>query len=107
MTLTRCPLFLPEKRPFFLSGIDIFSFGESESYQLLYTRRIGLDENGDPLPILGGAKVHGRLGRLGLGVMTLTTEETTSSPQRQYSVLREERPFGLGHLDFLSSSRPV
>ena len=102
VNLTRFPLFLPEKRPFFLSGIDIFSFGESESYQLLYTRRIGLDGNGDPLPILGGAKVHGRLGRLGLGVMTLTTEETTSSPQRQYSVLRLRNDLsGLGHLGLL------
>jgi len=47
----RFALFLPEKRPFFLKGIDLFS----TPGQLIYTRRIG-----NPL---GGAKVTGKVGR--------------------------------------------
>lgn len=47
----RFDLFVPEKRPFFLKGIDLFS----TPGQLIYTRRIG-----NPL---GGAKVTGKVGR--------------------------------------------
>jgi hypothetical protein len=47
----RFALFVPEKRPFFLKGIDLFS----TPGQLIYTRRIF-----DPI---GGAKVTGKLGR--------------------------------------------
>ena len=49
--------FFPEKRPFFLEGLDIFQpvgaeYGSPQ--QLFYSRRIGLDA-----PILGAAKLSG------------------------------------------------
>jgi hypothetical protein len=52
--------FFPEKRPFFLEGLDIFqpvgsAYGTNQ--QLFYSRRIGLDA-----PILGAAKLTGTLG---------------------------------------------
>ena len=84
INLTRFPLFLPEKRPFFLSGIDVFSFGDSGAYQLFYSRRIGLDDAGNAIPLIGGAKVHGRIGRLGVGVLTVSTDEQGDIERRQY-----------------------
>lgn len=52
------PLF-PEKRPFFLQGLDLFqpvgAGREEPSQQLFYSRRIGLDS-----PILGAAKLVAR-----------------------------------------------
>ena len=51
--LTRFPLFFPEKRPLFLEGDDIFSFGLGLSQDVIpyFTRRIGLidgQESADP-----------------------------------------------------------
>ncbi len=60
--LSRFPLFLPEQRPFFLSGVSIFKFGIPSQAQLFFSRRIGLDEDGETVPIFGGAKVFGRTG---------------------------------------------
>jgi len=96
-------LFLEERRPFFVEGADIFSFGRTRTFStsyrptLLYTRRIGrapqrggfvpgdvhdaVDAAGgslytqapDQTPILGAAKVSGRLGRFALGVLSAVT----------------------------------
>src|SRR5262245_24963960 len=43
VNLDRFPLFLPEKRPFFLSGLEVFQFGSTGAAQLFFSRRIGLD----------------------------------------------------------------
>ena len=53
----RFDLFFPEKRPFFLEGIELFSTPN----QLIYTRRI--------LNPLGGAKLTGKLGRVGVAYL--------------------------------------
>jgi hypothetical protein len=44
VNLDRFPLFYPERRPFFLTGLDVFDFGVSGILQPFYSRRIGLDE---------------------------------------------------------------
>jgi hypothetical protein len=58
--LTTFELFLPEKRPFFTQGLDLFQGvrpgNGSSPQQLFYSRRIGLDA-----PIFGAAKLTGRL----------------------------------------------
>lgn len=54
----RFALFVPEKRPFFLEGIELFSTPN----QLVYTRRIA-----DPR---AGGKVTGKVGRLSLAHLT-------------------------------------
>jgi hypothetical protein len=60
--------FFPEKRPFFLEGLDVFQpvgTGYGTWQQLFYSRRIGLDA-----PILASAKVTG-MARPGLDVGVL------------------------------------
>ena len=42
----------------------MFAFGESGEAQLFFTRRIGLDAENQPVPIIGGVKVYGREGPL-------------------------------------------
>lgn len=54
----RFALFYPEKRPFFLEGIELFA----TPGQLVYTRRIA-----DPI---GGAKLTGKVGRTGLAFLS-------------------------------------
>jgi len=64
VNLTRFPLFFPEKRAFFVEGSNLFSFGSGlgEDFIPFFSRRIGL-YNGSQVPLNGGFKVLGRVGR--------------------------------------------
>lgn len=73
INLTRFPTFFPEKREFFLESSGLFDVGTPRRTQLLYSRRIGLDSTGAPVPILGGARVYGKAGRWGLGLLDVRT----------------------------------
>lgn len=65
LNLTTFEQLFPEKRPFFLQGMDIFQPVGSSSQTLFYTRRIGLDT-----PILAAAKLTGNVtDHLQLGVL--------------------------------------
>lgn len=69
INLTRFPLFYPERRPFFLNGADVFTFGTSAA-QPFFSRRIGLTNEGDEVPIYGGVKLYSRAGKVRYGVMS-------------------------------------
>ena len=109
VNLTRFSLFFPEQRPFFLEGASIFDVGiPRPSFQrpppllLFYSRRIGLAD-GRAIPILGGAKMTGKIGPYGVGVLNVLTnqfeDDTTetseadpfSEPRTNYSVVRVNR----------------
>jgi hypothetical protein len=93
----RFPLFFPERRPFFINGLDVFNFGRQEEAQLFFSRRIGLD-SGRPIPILGGAKAYGRQGPVSYGLLNVQTlraipdedevEEFEEVPPENFSVGR-------------------
>jgi hypothetical protein len=73
INLTRFPVFFPEKRGFFLESSGIFDFGTQQVAQLFYSRRIGLREDGEPVPILGGARLSGKAGPWALGFLDART----------------------------------
>ncbi|MEP7380771.1 MAG: DUF5916 domain-containing protein [Gemmatimonadota bacterium] len=95
VNLSAFEVFFPERRPFFLEGVDIFRFGQSVTFNdnnpsnFFYTRRIGraprrsLDALGasfSDVPaqsdILAAAKVSGKSrGGLSLGVLGAVTGE--------------------------------
>ncbi|MFC1726116.1 DUF5916 domain-containing protein [candidate division KSB1 bacterium] len=84
VNLTRFDLFFPEKREFFLEGADIFTFGERadifgspERNLLFFSRRIGISDDSEMIPIIGGAKITGKSGKYNLGVLNLTTNKTS------------------------------
>jgi len=73
VNLSRFSLFFPEKRDFFLENEGTFAFqdvaprnfrtGSSDrNFRLFHSRRIGLSDTREPLPIGGGARLTGRLG---------------------------------------------
>ncbi len=74
VNLNRFPLFYPERRPFFLSGLDVFEFGMAGLSQPFFSRRIGLDADGHRTNVLGGVKVYGREGPIGFGALDVLTE---------------------------------
>lgn len=72
--LTRFNIFFPERRTFFLENDDIFSAYGSPPFRPFYSRRIGLDNNGNQIPILGGLRLSGNATKnLRIGVMNMQT----------------------------------
>jgi uncharacterized protein DUF5916 len=90
--LTRFPLFFPEKRPFFLENAGSFSAGTPQAVDLFFSRRIGIDTSGTPVPIQGGGRISGRVAGLTMGALGIVTEEVPGiQPQNAYSVARVTR----------------
>jgi len=76
----RFALFYPEKRPFFLEGIELFGSPNT----LVYTRRIV-----DPK---GGAKLTGKFGQL--GVAYLSAVDQTDAGDAWFNIARLRHDFG-------------
>jgi hypothetical protein len=87
VNLTRFSLFFPEKRQFFTEAVGIFDYGKGSSslggdaaindpgiLSIFYSRRIGLVD-GQEVPIVGGARVTGRLGDYSVGVLNIETDD--------------------------------
>jgi hypothetical protein len=82
INITRFPLFFPEKRTFFLEGANQFDFGLNigSVFRPFFTRRIGLFQ-GRQVPLDGGVKLNGRVGRWNLALLDVETRETSFAPQ--------------------------
>lgn len=92
VNLTRFDLFFPEKRPFFLENSGIFEFGTPREVELFFTRRIGLDEDRNPVPIDGGVRLSGKVGPYQIGVLNMQTRSVDgAAPANNYSVARFSR----------------
>ena len=96
VNLTRFPLFLPEKRPFFLSGLSVFESGKRGRSQPFFSRRMGLNPDGEQVPILGGLKMYGRLEGLDVGVLNVTTASQGEYPMLNDTVMRTRHRFDGG-----------
>ncbi len=100
VNLTRFALFFPEKRNFFLDGANYFNFGfngddenhNSRSLIPYFSRRIGLDNNGNPIPIVAGVKLAGQVGNWNIGALNITDKTDTSF--RNFTVARVTRNIG-------------
>ena len=105
VNLTRFNLFFPEKRDFFLENSGIFDFGipgnplEPPAYQMFFSRQIGISEDGE-VPLLGGARLTGRVGGQTIGFMTAATDKLPAMGDAQaidrevFSVARVKRDVG-------------
>ncbi len=98
VNLTRFPLFFPEKRTFFLDGATFFSFylarglrDRESPVQPFFSRRVGLDENGQPQTIDVGAKLTGQSGRQDVGLLYVRTGEVNASAGEDFVVARLKR----------------
>ncbi|MBI2822270.1 MAG: carbohydrate binding family 9 domain-containing protein [Acidobacteria bacterium] len=99
INLTRFSLFFPEKRDFFVENAGIFLFGQTEErvsnsrrdFLPFFSRRIGLSDGGQPIPILGGARLTGRIGPYSLGILDMQTQDSGFAPATNFAVLRVKR----------------
>ncbi len=88
--LTRYSLVFPEKRAFFLERASVFDFGLGGPNTLFYSRRIGL-HNGNPVRILGGARLVTKVNDWDIGVMDMQTSVSTDLPSENFGVFRAKR----------------
>ena len=91
VNLDRFSLFFPEKRPFFLENAGLFSVGQSGQVDLFFSRRIGLGENGEQIPILGGGRLSGKVGsNTNVGFLNMQTSsiDSTGTPGQNFTVGR-------------------
>ena len=72
--LTRFSIFLPERRAFFLENSDLFAGFGIPPIRPFYSRTIGLDKDGNKIPILFGARLSGNLSPdVRIGAMNMQT----------------------------------
>ncbi|MGB5665887.1 MAG: DUF5916 domain-containing protein [Maribacter sp.] len=88
VNLTRFSLFFPEKRQFFQERASIFDFRTGGLSRLFFSRKIGLTENGQQVPIYGGIRMIGRMKTWDLGFMDMQTKSFDSIPSENFGVLR-------------------
>jgi hypothetical protein len=90
VNLTRFSLYYPEKRAFFLDGADQFAFGLglADDFIPFFSRTIGLAGEDVAVPIEAGVKVVGRMGRLGLGVLSVRQDKGPDTPAATLSAGR-------------------
>ncbi|HEX2463198.1 MAG TPA: DUF5916 domain-containing protein, partial [Thermoanaerobaculia bacterium] len=91
VNLDRFNLFFPEKRPFFLENAGLFAVGASGEAELFFSRRIGIAEDGSPIPIEAGGRLSGKIGRTNLGLLAMRTDETDDFQGNDFSVVRVSR----------------
>jgi len=88
VNLTRFNLFFPEKRLFFQERSGLFEFNFPRGNSLFYSRNIGIDEDGMPIPILGGARITGRSGGWDVGFLNMQTADTEEFNGENFTVGR-------------------
>ena len=95
--LTPNPIFVPEKRRFFLEDSDVFNFLLWNQDLLFFTRQIGIDPvSGQEVPIDAGGKIAGNAAGFDLGVMDVKTRSVGLNPYGNYAVVRVKRPLTPG-----------
>jgi hypothetical protein len=108
VNLTRFSLFLKEKRDFFLENSGIFEvvppsqLGGTPPLKLFFSRRIGIAENGLPVPIHWGTRLTGRAGDWSIGLLDVQTKPLGQSrsgivdgiPEDNWGVVRLKRNVG-------------
>ena len=92
INLTRFPIRFPEKRDFFLEGANIFRFASSSGVYPYFSRKIGL-RSGNPIPILYGGRVIGKIGKVEVAAQQVKTRETDNFSSEEFSVIRLKQNF--------------
>ncbi|WP_421802717.1 DUF5916 domain-containing protein [Flagellimonas sp.] len=79
VNLDRFNLFFPEKRAFFLENAGQFSVGSPGEVDLFFSRRIGISDDGSLVPIIGGARLSGKVGQTNIGFLSMFTDDVSDA----------------------------
>ncbi len=93
INLTRFSILFPEKRAFFLEGSSIYSFAPASGVRPYFSRRIGLI-SGRTVPIIGGARLLGRVGNYDLAFQHVLTDDFMGIGKEHFTVGRIKKNIG-------------
>jgi len=96
VNLDRFNLFFPEKRAFFLENAGQFGVGSPGEVDLFFSRRIGIGEDGSLVPIIGGARLSGKVGQTNVGFLSMFTDDVVEADieKNNFTVARVNHNFG-------------
>ncbi len=120
VNLSRFSLFFPEKREFFLEGQGVFDFGGRQTRAFggggpsdapipFFSRSIGIS-GGSAVPILGGARLHGRAGGWQMGLMNIQTSDVPGLDveSTNFSAVRVKRDvFARSNIGVIATHRNI
>ncbi len=90
--LTRFNIFLPERRTFFLENDDIFSNYGPPPFRPFFSRKIGLDNDGNAIPIVFGGRLSGNITeKTRIGLMNMQTARKGNVAPQNYSAFSVHR----------------
>jgi len=104
LNLSRYPIYLSERRPFFIEGSDIFRFSQMgtgtnfKPLRIFYTRKIGKSINNDLVPLIGGLKLTSKTEDLSFGLLgawtdSLKYDTSNTEPSRRFGIFRVKKRF--------------
>jgi hypothetical protein len=103
LNLDQYPVYLQERRPFFIEGADIFrmsDYGSGTAFfqplNIFYSRRIGKSIDGDAVPIITGLKLTDKTANWNAGALVVRTDDYASAdsvvePARWFGTIRAKR----------------
>jgi hypothetical protein len=109
VNLTRFGILFPERREFFIENSGSFTLGDVaernyrmgaslRDFTLFNSRQIGLTKDGQPIPIVGGGRLTGRVAGWEVGLLDMQTQRAGASPTENFAVARVRRNI-LGNSD--------
>ena len=103
----RFSLFFPETRPFFLENSALFTIGVPQETLVFHSRRIGIARDGTRLPMDGGVKLAGHIGRQDeVGLMYLRADSAFAEGDEDFTVARYSRTLAnRSKFGFLATNR--
>ncbi len=91
VNLDRFSVFFPERRQFFLENANVFNPSVTNWIRPFFSRRIGLDESGNPIPLDGGLRLTRRSSTQEFGVLAMSQQALGASPESRFGVARYSR----------------
>ena len=102
VNLDRFSVLLPEQRQFFQENSDLFAMNGFSKIRPFFTRRIGLSDKGEPIPIIAGLRLSGNISkstRIGLLNMQTAADAENNITQQNYSVaIVEQKVWGKSNI---------
>ncbi len=94
VNLSRFSVYFPEKRQFFLENSGLMLTGDGENIEPFFSRRIGLDDDGHPIPLIGGAKYTDRTAKRSIGALYALQDGHDSIEKINFTALRYIHNYG-------------
>lgn len=116
VNLTRFSLFFPEKRQFFVEGAESLrmgdpsagGFGDSRDFELFHSRRVGLSDRGEPISLVAGSKLTGKVRGVDVGMLAARTASHRGRPGETFGVARFRRELlGRSYVGAIATTRAM